>query len=88
MVERVFAITGSIGASILMLALSLGMFGAVFVAGHWVAEKQASRWQGVAAGALALIMVVLFFGPSLAALEQQSCVSATDHEACMEGDGE
>ena len=88
MVERVFAVTGSIGAGILMLALSIGMFGAVFVGGHWVAEKQQSKWQGVVAGVLALVVVVLLFGPSLAALEEQSCVSATDHDSCMEGPNE
>ena len=88
MVERVFAVTGSIGASILMIVLGIGMFGAVFVGGHWIAEKRQSRWQGAVAGVLALIVVVLLFGPSLAALEEQSCVSATDHEACMEGPDE
>lgn len=67
------------------------MFGTVIgsaVTGHWVASKQKSRWQGWMAGIVTLAIGAIAFGPSIAALRETSCLSASDHRACLEDDND
>jgi predicted MFS family arabinose efflux permease len=88
MVTSIFDFMGALGASILLTVLGIGLFGAIYVSGHWVAERQNSRVLGTAAGVLVFLLSMLLFAPSLEALTETSCITADDRQACIEGDDE
>jgi hypothetical protein len=88
MVTPIFDFMGALGASILLTVLGIGLFGAVYVSGHWVAERQNSRLMGIVAGLVVFAVSILLFARPLEALRETSCITATDRQACLEGDDE
>ncbi|MCR5872262.1 MULTISPECIES: hypothetical protein [unclassified Sphingomonas] len=88
MVTSIFDFMGALGASILLTVLGIGLFGAVYVSGHWVAERQNSRVMGVMAGLMVFALLILLLARPHDALRETSCITADDRQACIEGDDE
>jgi hypothetical protein len=76
----------SAGASLASMALLISWL----IACVWIGSKAGGRWRstvlGWGAGLLAFLLLGLLVWPSIEALDAVACRSATDFEACMDGE--
>jgi hypothetical protein len=84
--HTIFGWLGGFGASIVEIAIALGMFAGATAAGFYAAKRTNNNWIGWAVGIAAYVVLTLIFGPTYEAAKQIDCRHSDDYQSCMEND--
>jgi hypothetical protein len=77
---------GGLGAAIVEVALAIASFVGAIAAGHYASEFTGKRWIGWAVGILALVLLLLIFGPIYQAANRIDCHQSDDYQGCIDGE--
>ena len=74
------------GASIALLALTIGIFGGAVYAAHLTEKRTRNRWLIWGAGILTFVLLSLIFGSTYQAVKRATCYGIRPFQSCVDGD--